>query len=93
MGAVAAASGARVKVTHGSRTVSSSLPGFTTRTVTVTSANGEHSRTYTVGFQRTDHDHRPPWSGGPWNQGGGGGHDDTGLWSPSREWEDARGRW
>ncbi|MBU6531512.1 glycoside hydrolase domain-containing protein [Streptomyces mayonensis] len=101
VGAVAAASGARVKVTDGSRTVSSSLPGFTTRTVTVTSANGEHSRTYTVGFQRIDHAPRPPWSGGPggpggpWNQGGGGGggHDDTGLWSPSREWEDAWGRW
>ncbi|GHI93726.1 glycoside hydrolase domain-containing protein [Streptomyces olivaceus] len=104
VGAVAAESGARVKVTDGSRTVSSARPGFTARTVTVTSADGEHSRTYTVGFRRTDHDHRPPWSGGPggpggpgghgdpWNRGGRGGPDGTGLWSPAREWEDARGR-
>ncbi|GGM14223.1 hypothetical protein GCM10010129_67980 [Streptomyces fumigatiscleroticus] len=73
--AVAAASGARVKVTNGSSTVSSTDPRFTTRTITVTSANGSVTRTYTVGFQRTDHDHRP-------GTADGGAH----LWSPATEW-------
>ncbi len=64
--------------------------GFTTRTVTVTSANGAFTRTYTVGFQPVEQ--RPPhWPGaapgaadtpaGPGGTGGGG------LWSPVREWE------
>ncbi|MGW8063857.1 glycoside hydrolase domain-containing protein [Streptomyces ziwulingensis] len=91
VGAVPAESGARVKVGTGSDTVSSSTAGFTTRTVTVTSANGTVVRTYTVGFQRADHDRRPSWNTGV----GGidrGGSDGTGLWSPAREWEVTAGR-
>ncbi|MFK0118981.1 glycoside hydrolase domain-containing protein [Streptomyces sp. NPDC090994] len=87
VGAVAAASGARVKVTTGSSTVSSSAPGFTTRTLTVTSANGAVVRTYTVGFQRTDRDHRSPAAGGAHGDTGGRAGAGTGLWSPAREWE------
>ncbi len=89
VGAVTAASGARVKVTSGSSTVSSSRRGFTARTITVTSANGEFTRAYTVGFRPTTerHPHRPGalWHAGGGTAGGGGGG--GGLWSPAREWE------
>ncbi|MFD7813917.1 glycoside hydrolase domain-containing protein [Streptomyces sp. NPDC059785] len=96
--ATAAQSGAKVKVTNGSSTVSSTGAGFTTRTIKVTSANGSVTRTYTVGFHRTDHAHRsasasgrstPAWSGtggtGAGSTGGGG------LWSPATEWAQTRG--
>ncbi|PPS88880.1 Major phosphate-irrepressible acid phosphatase [Streptomyces sp. MH60] len=93
VGAVPAQSGARVKVTDGSATVSSSRSRLTTRTITVTSANGAYTRTYTVGFRRTP-DHRPPWwaaSSGRGAVGGDGGAGGSGLWSPAREWAAARG--
>ncbi|MET7320922.1 glycoside hydrolase domain-containing protein [Streptomyces sp. NPDC005549] len=93
VGAVPAQSGARVEVTDGSDTVSSSRSRLTTRTVTVTSANGAYTRTYTVGFRRTS-DHLPPWwaaSGGRGAVGGDGGAGGGGLWSPAREWAAARG--
>ncbi len=95
VGAVPAESGARVKVTDGSATVSSSRSRLTTRTVTVTSANGAYTRTYTVGFRQTadDHPHRWTAAGGRGAVGGGGdgGAGGTGLWSPAREWEATRG--
>ncbi|MDT0614890.1 GH92 family glycosyl hydrolase [Streptomyces sp. DSM 40712] len=107
VGAVAAGSGARVKVTDGSSTVSSSSSRFTTRTITVTSASGSFTRAYTVGFQRTDHDHRSAAAGGdgavrgpgrwtpsgPWDGGGAGTGSGGGavLWSPTREWAASRG--
>lgn len=97
VGAVAAESGARVKVTNGSSTVSSSRPGFTTRTITVTSANGSVTRTYTVGFQRTDHHDRSGAVHGGGGVGGGGISDRDGaaggggVWSPAREWGATRG--
>ncbi|MEU3356573.1 phosphatase PAP2 family protein, partial [Streptomyces sp. NPDC037389] len=53
VGAEAAGPGARVKVTDGSDTLSSSRSRLTTRTITVTSANGAYTRTYTVGFRWT----------------------------------------
>ncbi|MFC7936499.1 GH92 family glycosyl hydrolase [Streptomyces sp. NPDC057387] len=93
VGAVAAEPGAKVKVTDGSDTVSSSRSRLTTRTITVTSANGEYTRTYTVGVRRTT-DHRPHWwtaSDGPGAAAGDGGAGAGGLWSPAREWEAARG--
>lgn len=93
VGAVAAEPGAKVKVTDGSDTVSSSRSRLTTRTITVTSANGEYTRTYTVGVRRTT-DHRPHWwtaSGGRGAVGGDVGAGVGGLWSPAREWEAARG--
>ena len=55
--------GERVKVTDGSPVLSSDGTKLTVRTITVTSANGSVSRTYTVGFQPTDHDHRPVTNG------------------------------
>ncbi|MHC3469468.1 glycoside hydrolase domain-containing protein [Streptomyces sp. 7R007] len=95
--AVPAASGARVKVTNGSSTVSSTTSRFTTRTITVTSANGAVTRTYTVGFHRTDRDHRPvaagasgTWVGGVGGVGGTGTAGGTGLWSWATEWARTR---
>ncbi len=93
VGAVAAESGAGVKVTDGSDTVSSSRSRLTTRTITVTSANGEYTRTYTVAVRRTT-DHRPHWwtaSDGRGAVGGDVGAGAGGLWSPAREWEATRG--
>ncbi|GAA4589380.1 glycoside hydrolase family 92 protein [Streptomyces violaceoruber] len=93
VGAVTAASGARVKVTSGSSTVSSSQRGFSTRTLTVTSADGEFTRTYTVGFRPVEqHPHRPGAlrdTGGGGTAGGSvaGGEVGGGHWSPAREWE------
>ncbi|MGW5056105.1 glycoside hydrolase domain-containing protein [Streptomyces sp. NPDC004096] len=77
--AVPAQSGARVKVTEGSSVLSSTGSRFTTRTIKVTSANGSVTRTYTVGFQRTDRDHRPTAAGGHGGDGGDGG---SGHWLP-----------
>ncbi|MFE3165970.1 glycoside hydrolase domain-containing protein [Streptomyces sp. NPDC059224] len=95
--AVPARSGERVKVTEGSSVLLSAGSGFTTRTIRVTSANGAVTRTYTVGFQRTDRDERRvPAAGdgavagpGGWNTSGapGGG----GLWSRGTEWAETRG--
>ncbi|SCE36600.1 hypothetical protein GA0115240_154736 [Streptomyces sp. DvalAA-14] len=62
--AVPAQSGARVKVADGSSVLSSTNSRFATRTITVTSANGSVTRTYTVGFQPTDRDGRPAAAGG-----------------------------
>ncbi|NJP44583.1 glycoside hydrolase domain-containing protein [Actinacidiphila epipremni] len=62
--AVPAGPGARVRVTDGSRILSSTGARLTTRTITVTSADGRSSRTYTVGFRQTDRDHRPFTTGG-----------------------------
>jgi hypothetical protein len=62
--AVPAEPGERVRVTDGSPILSSTGSRLTTRTITVTSANGSVTRTYTVGFQQTDHDHRPATAGG-----------------------------
>ena len=62
--AVPAQHGARVKVTDGSSVLSSNGSRFTTRTIKVTSSNGSVTRTYTVGFQQTDRDHRPVAAGG-----------------------------
>lgn len=53
VGAVAAAPGARVKVREGSAVVSSKGTRLTARTLTITSANGATTRTYTVAFHRT----------------------------------------
>ncbi|MFI0235823.1 glycoside hydrolase domain-containing protein [Streptomyces sp. NPDC016845] len=53
VGAVASASGARVKVRDGSDVVSSRGTRLTARTATVTSANGAVVQTYTVAFHRT----------------------------------------
>ncbi|MFJ5837963.1 glycoside hydrolase domain-containing protein [Streptomyces shenzhenensis] len=102
--AVPAEPGARVKVTDGSSTLSSANSRFTTRTITVTSSNGSVTRTYTVGFQRTDRDHRPVAVGGDGGDGGAGGPGTwgrggqgagsaggAGLWSPATEWADTRG--
>ncbi|MET8665647.1 glycoside hydrolase domain-containing protein [Streptomyces tendae] len=88
VGAVAAGPGARVKVTVGSSTVSSSERGFTARTITVTSANGAFSRTYTVGFRPAERQH-PHGPGGGWDAGRGTAPGGGGLWSPAREWEHA----
>ncbi|MFJ4984976.1 glycoside hydrolase domain-containing protein [Streptomyces sp. NPDC088732] len=79
--AVPAQSGARVKVTEGSRILSGGKR-FTTRTITVTSANGEVTRTWTVGFQPTDRDHRPVPAGGNGNCDDG----DSGHWPSSGPW-------
>ncbi|WP_320775822.1 glycoside hydrolase domain-containing protein [Streptomyces sp. CRN 30] len=99
VGAETEQSGARVKVTEGSDVLTSKGQSkaqskgqrFTARTVTVTSANGVVTRTYTVGFQRTDRDHRPAEAGGreDGTERPGGG---SGLWSPGREWRETRGR-
>jgi hypothetical protein len=62
--AVPAEPGARVRVTDGSTVLSSTGTRLTTRTITVTSSNGAVTRTYTVGFQPTDRDHRPVAAGG-----------------------------
>lgn len=86
VGAVAAESGARVKVTGGSSVLSSQQARFTTRTITVTSASGAVTRTYTVGFHRTDRDHRPTRAGGHDGDGGTGG---PGRWSPAVPWSGA----
>ncbi|BBA98510.1 putative secreted protein [Actinacidiphila reveromycinica] len=62
--AVPAEPGERVKVTDGSPVLSSTGSKLTTRTVTVTSANGSVTRTYTVGFAPTARDGRPSAAGG-----------------------------
>lgn len=66
--AVPAQPGAKVKVTEGSKILSSSGSGsgskFTTRTIRVTSADGAVTRTYTVGLRSTDRDDRPVAAGG-----------------------------
>lgn len=85
--AVAARSGARVKVTDGSSVLSSTGSRPTTRTITVTSPNGSVTRTYTVGFQHTSHARRPVASGGDHGPDPAG----TGLWSPATEWAETRG--
>lgn len=77
-----------MKVTVGSSTVSSSERGFTARTITVTSANGAFSRTYTVGFRPAERQH-PHGPGGGWDAGRGTAPGGGGLWSPAREWEHA----
>lgn len=99
LSAVPAQSGARVEVTDGSSVLSSTGHRFTTRTIKVTSANGSVTRTYTVGFQPTDHDDRPVAAGG--NGGdriagasdllsrggnGPGSAGGAGFWAPSTEW-------
>ncbi|MEU6139080.1 glycoside hydrolase domain-containing protein [Streptomyces sp. NPDC047081] len=77
--AVPAQPGARVRVMPGSSTVTSTDPGFTTRTIKVTSPNGSVTRTYTVGFHRTNHtDHSSATAG-------------TELWSQATAWADTRG--
>ncbi|MGW2554983.1 glycoside hydrolase domain-containing protein [Streptomyces sp. NPDC001635] len=81
--AVPAQPGARVKVTDGSSVLSSTGSRFTTRTIKVTSANGSVTRTYTVGFQRTDRDQRPTAAGGHGGDGGDGG---SGHWPLSGTW-------
>ncbi|WP_030377197.1 MULTISPECIES: glycoside hydrolase domain-containing protein [unclassified Streptomyces] len=93
--AVPAESGARVKVTSGGSVLTSDSPRFTTRTLTVTSANGEVTRTYTIGFQRSGHDHRPYVSGGHGGGGDGRGSGGGPLWSPATEWagRTGPGRW
>ncbi|WP_443046582.1 glycoside hydrolase domain-containing protein [Streptomyces sp. NBC_00247] len=73
--AVPGRSGAKVKVTEGSKVLSSNGSGFTTRTVRVTSANGALTRTYTVGLRSTGRD------GGSF--GSSGSH---GGWSPPTDW-------
>ncbi|MFD3455456.1 glycoside hydrolase domain-containing protein [Streptomyces sp. NPDC058691] len=94
--AVPAQSGARVKVTDGSPVLSGGHH-FSTRTIKVTSANGAVTRTYTVGFEPTDRDHRPAAAGGHGDDGGHGGHHgnggsgswpfgDAGAWAPETEW-------
>lgn len=57
--AVPAVPGARVRVTDGSAVLTSAGHRFTARTVEVTSPNGQVTRTYTVGFVRTDHNQWP----------------------------------
>ncbi|MGW0086095.1 glycoside hydrolase domain-containing protein [Streptomyces sp. NPDC003393] len=104
--AVAAEPGARVKVTDGSSLLSSTGSRLTAYTITVTSANGAFTRTYTVGIQRTDNGHRPLWAGGDGSAAGTGGWDPggrdlgglgsgstggTGLWSRAAEWSGTRG--
>ncbi|MFD6528453.1 glycoside hydrolase domain-containing protein [Streptomyces sp. NPDC060184] len=84
--------GAKVKVTEGSRILSSSGSKFTTRTIKVTSADGAVTRTYTVGIRSTDRD--PGHSGssggwgpsGPFGSGSSGSH--GGAWSPSTDWSE-----
>jgi hypothetical protein len=68
---------------------------FTARTLTVTSANGEVTRTYTIGFQRSGQDHRPYASGGLGGGGNGRGSGGGPLWSPATEWagRTGLGRW
>lgn len=61
--AVPAEPAARVRTTDGSPIVSSPTPHLTTRTITITSANGSSTRTYTIAFQPSAHDHRPHSSG------------------------------
>ncbi|MFF3560096.1 glycoside hydrolase domain-containing protein [Streptomyces sp. NPDC002574] len=88
-----AASGARVKVTDGSAVLSGGHR-FTTRTIKVTSANGAVTRTYTVGFQPTDRDHRPFAAGGHGDDGGDHGTGGSGQWpfggagswAPATQW-------
>jgi predicted alpha-1,2-mannosidase len=80
LSAVPARSGARVRVTDGSSILSSTGSRFTTRTIKVASANGSVTRTYTVGFQRTDRDHRPVAAGGDGATGGSGGWPLSGMW-------------
>ncbi|WP_436232653.1 glycoside hydrolase domain-containing protein [Actinacidiphila alni] len=64
--AVPAVAGARVKVTDGSTVLGSSGPRsrFPTCTITITSANGSVTRTYSVGFHLTSPNHGPSWGGG-----------------------------
>ncbi|MEU3981752.1 glycoside hydrolase domain-containing protein [Streptomyces sp. NPDC026672] len=77
--AVPAEPGARVKVTDNSPLLSSPTPRFTTRTIKVTSPNGSFTRTYTIGFQHTNHDHRPiPKATNGTNK--------PKPWSPATEW-------
>ncbi|WP_436318731.1 glycoside hydrolase domain-containing protein [Streptomyces nodosus] len=78
--AVPAQAGARVKVTDGSPVLSSSGSRFTARTIKVTSASGSVTRTYAVGFQRTDRDHRPSPAGGHGGDGGSGHGPLSGAW-------------
>ncbi|NMO34807.1 carbohydrate-binding protein [Streptomyces sp. GMY01] len=92
--AVPAESGARVKVTDGGTVLTSAASRLITRTIAVTSPNGKVTRTYSVAFQRTDHDHRPAATGGaagaPGGHGGGSGPA-PGLWSRGTEWARTRG--
>ncbi|WP_343235792.1 fibronectin type III domain-containing protein, partial [Streptomyces sp. SID10815] len=62
--AVAAQPGARVEVTYGSSVLTSEGSRTTARTITVTSADGAVTRTYTVGFQRPGRGHRTTAAGG-----------------------------
>ncbi|MDQ0785052.1 glycoside hydrolase domain-containing protein [Streptomyces sp. B3I8] len=93
--AVPAASGARVRVTTGGSVLTSDSPLFTSRTVTVTSANGAVTRTYTIGFRRTGHGHGPEvtgGAGGTWGTGSTGpGSGGIPLWSPATEWAERTG--
>ncbi|MEE4545908.1 hypothetical protein V2S66_28550 [Streptomyces sp. V4-01] len=68
--AVPAQPGARVKVVDGGTVLSAAGSRLTTRTLTVTSADGAVTRTYTVGFRPTDRDDRPVAACG---NGSGGG--------------------
>ncbi|MFJ3670305.1 glycoside hydrolase domain-containing protein [Streptomyces sp. NPDC090106] len=82
-----AQSGARVKVTNGSSVLSSAESRLTTRTITVTSANGAHTRTYTVGFHRTESGHALYGTGsasvpGLWPFAGAGGLTGGGPYLP-----------
>ncbi|MFH9129522.1 glycoside hydrolase domain-containing protein [Streptomyces griseoaurantiacus] len=88
--AAAAASGARVKVTDGGTVLTSGSSRLSTRKVTVTSANGAVTRTYTVGFLRTGHAHGPHPADG--TAGAGRIPGGSPLWSPAREWWDRSGR-
>ncbi|WP_019981191.1 glycoside hydrolase domain-containing protein [Streptomyces sp. Amel2xE9] len=93
--AVPAESGARVKVRDGGTVLTSPASRLITRTIAVTSPNGKVTRTYSVAFQRTDHDHRPAATGGgaagvPGGHGGGSGPA-PGLWSRGTEWARTRG--
>ncbi|GAB1332428.1 hypothetical protein [Streptomyces sennicomposti] len=95
--AVPAQSGAGVEATDGGTVLTSAASRLITRTVKVTSPNAKVTRTYTVAFQRTDHDHRPAATGGgpagtPGGHGGGSGPADApGLWSRGTEWARTRG--
>ncbi|WP_372511130.1 glycoside hydrolase domain-containing protein [Streptomyces cylindrosporus] len=75
--AVPTETGARVRITPGSSTVTSTDPAFTTRTIKVTSPNGSVTRTYTVGFHRTNGADRTST--------------DAELWSSATAWADTRG--
>jgi len=90
--AVPAVSGARVKVTTGGSVLTSDSPLFTTRTVTVTSANGAVTRTYTIGFRRSGHGHGPYVTGDAGSaRGTGPGSGGIPLWSPATEWAERTG--